>query len=79
MSIPAILGSVVLQLLELGDEKITTNEWIYYLAGTLVAAVVGYICIKIMLYVVRQKKYTIFSIYCLIIGVISISAYFVLV
>ncbi len=32
-----------------------------------------------MLYVVRQKKYTIFSIYCLIIGVISISAYFVLV
>lgn len=78
MSIPAILGSVVLQLFKLGDEKITTNEWMYYLAGTLVAAVVGYICIKIMLYVVRQKKYTIFSIYCLIIGVISISAYFVL-
>ncbi len=78
MSIPAILGSVVLQLFDLGNEQITSTEWIYYLVGTLVAAIVGYICIKIMLYVVRQKKYTIFSIYCLIIGVISISAYFVL-
>ena len=78
MSIPAILGSVVLQLFDLGSEKISSAEWINYLVGTLVAAVVGYICIKIMLYVVRQKKYTIFSIYCLIVGVISISAYFVL-
>ena len=78
MSIPAILGSVVLQLFKLGEETITQTDWINYLAGTLVAAVVGYICIKIMLYVVRQKKYTIFSVYCLIIGVISISAYFVL-
>ena len=78
MSIPAILGSVVLQLFDLGEETITSKEWMYYLTGTLVAALVGYICIKIMLYVVRQKKYTIFSIYCLIVGVISISAYFVL-
>lgn len=78
MSIPAILGSVVLQLFDLGNEQISSTEWMYYLVGTLVAAVAGYICIKIMLYVVRQKKYTVFSIYCLIMGIISISAYFVL-
>lgn len=79
MSIPAILGSVVLQLFDLENvAAISSAEWIHYLVGTLVAAIVGYICIKIMLYVVRQKKYTIFSVYCLIIGIISISTYFVL-
>ncbi len=79
MSIPAILGSVVLQLFDLENlAEISSAEWVNYLVGTLVAAVVGYICIKIMLYVVRQKKYTIFSIYCLIVGIISIITYFVL-
>ena len=78
MSIPAILGSVVLQLFELDVKTVAAAEWLNYLAGTLVAAAVGYICIKIMLYVVKQKKYTIFSIYCLIVGAVSIGAYFIL-
>ena len=78
MSIPAILGSVVLQLFDIENLQISQTEWLYYLAGTLIAAIVGYICIKIMLYVVREKKYTIFSIYCLIVGVISVGAYFIL-
>lgn len=78
MSIPAILGSVVLQLFELDVKAVPAAEWLNYLAGTLVAAAVGYICIKIMLYVVKQKKYTIFSIYCLIVGAVSIGAYFIL-
>lgn len=78
MSIPAILGSVVLQLFDISELGIASEEWINYLAGTLVAAIVGYICIKIMLYVVKEKKYTIFSIYCLIVGVICIATYFII-
>ena len=42
----------------------------------MVAAVVGYICIKTMLVIVRQKKFTFFSIYCFIMGIISIAGYF---
>ena len=38
-------------------------------------AVVGYVCIKTMLIVVRRKKFTGFAIYCLIVGVISIGGY----
>ncbi len=78
MSIPAILGSLVLQLFDIKSLNIGTQQWLYYLAGTAVAAVVGYICIKIMLYIVKEKKYTIFSIYCLIVGIISIGAYFII-
>ncbi len=78
MSIPAILGSLVLQLFKIPDLNIDATQWMYYLIGTLTAAVIGYICIKVMLFVVREKKYVIFSIYCLVVGAISIGAYFIL-
>ena len=69
----------MLQLFDLKElSAVSPAEWMNYPAGTLVAAVVGYVCIKVMLYVVRQKKYTIFSIYCLIVGAVSIGAYFIL-
>lgn len=77
MSIPAILGSLVLQLFKIKDLNLDQTQWLNYGIGTAVAAVVGYICIKIMLYVVKEKKYTFFSIYCLIVGVISIVTFFI--
>ncbi len=76
MSIPAILGSVVLQLFDIPNLDISAAEWVYYLVGTAVAAIVGYICIKIMLYVVKQKKFIVFSVYCLIVGAICVGTYF---
>ena len=76
MSIPAVLGSLVFELSDLASVSFTSTEIIYYLIGMAVAAVVGYICIKAMLYVVRQKKFTGFAIYCLIIGAISVGVYF---
>ncbi len=76
MSIPAVLGSLVFELSDLSAVSFTSTEIIYYLVGMVVAAVVGYICIKTMLYVVRQKKFTGFAIYCLIVGVISVGVYF---
>lgn len=78
MSIPAILGSLVLQIFDIESLSLDSTQWLYYFVGTLVAAVAGYVCIKIMLFVVREKKYTVFSIYCLIVGAISIGAYFVM-
>lgn len=76
MSIPAILGSLVFELSDIASLSFTSTELIYYLVGMAVAAVVGYICIKAMLYVVRQKKFTGFAIYCFVVGVISVGVYF---
>ena len=42
------------------------------------AALVGYICIKTMLVVVRNKKFKYFAFYCFAIGIISIVGHFVL-
>jgi undecaprenyl-diphosphatase len=47
-----------------------------YIAGTIVAGVVGYICIKTMLVVVKKNKFTIFSVYCFIVGIAAIVWYF---
>ncbi len=76
MSIPAVLGSLVFELSDLTAVSFTSTEILYYLVGMVVAAVVGYICIKTMLYVVRQKKFTGFAVYCLIVGAISVGVYF---
>ena len=77
MSIPAILGAMVLQLKDIGSAAIDKSQIGIYAIGMLIAAVVGYICIKAMLMIVKKRKFTYFSIYCLIVGAISIIGYFV--
>ncbi len=72
MSIPAVLGAVILQLKDITSLSITGQEALYYVIGTLVAAVVGYICIKTMLVLVRGKKYKYFAYYCFLVGAFSI-------
>lgn len=79
MSIPAILGAAVLELKDIGTVKVTAPEVASYIVGMLVAAIVGYICIKTLLVIVRKKKFTYFAIYCLAMGILSIVGYFVLV
>ncbi|MDD6182632.1 MAG: undecaprenyl-diphosphate phosphatase [Lachnospiraceae bacterium] len=78
MSIPAVLGAAILELKDFSTAALSGTEILYYVIGMAVAAVVGYICIKTMLVIVRNKKFTIFSIYCLIIGALSIGGYFYL-
>ena len=76
MSIPAILGAMILELKDIGTLSLGAGEIVNYVIGMLMAAVIGYICIKTMLVVIRQKKFKGFAVYCLIIGIISIGGYF---
>jgi len=76
MSIPAVLGAALLEVKDLGGVTLDKGELISYLAGTAVAAVVGYIAIKTMLVVIKKNKFTIFSIYCLAVGTLCIAGHF---
>lgn len=76
MSIPAILGALVLELGGIAGTAVAGKEIGFYIVGMLVSAVVGYICIKTMLVIVRKKKFLGFAIYCLIVGMVSIGGYF---
>ncbi len=72
MSIPAILGALVLELLDFSPEMLSGADMVNYLAGTLVSAVVGYVCIKTMLVVVRGKKFKYFAYYCFAMGAFAV-------
>lgn len=76
LSIPAILGALVLQLKDLSDVTLVAGEMRNYIIGMVVAAVVGYICIKTLLVIVRKKKFKIFGFYCIAAGVLAIIGHF---
>lgn len=68
MSIPAVLGAAVLEIKDAAGTSFEAS----YLVGMIVAAVVGFIAIKFMLVLVRNRRYIYFSIYCLIVGIVAI-------
>lgn len=76
MSIPAIMGAAVLDLKDFGTD-VTKAEMTNGIIGMLFAAIVGYICIKTMLVIVRNKKFKFFAYYCYLIGFVSIGTYVV--
>lgn len=77
MSIPAVLGAAILELKDFEPSMAASSELLAYAAGTVVAAVVGYISIKTMLVLVRGKKFKYFSFYCFFVGAIAIGAYII--
>ncbi|MBR1875484.1 MAG: undecaprenyl-diphosphate phosphatase [Lachnospiraceae bacterium] len=76
MSIPAILGAAVLELKDISKADLSGSMLLNSLVGMLVAGSVGYVALKVMIAVVKNKKYIFFSIYCFVIGVGAIAANF---
>lgn len=72
MSIPAVLGSAVFELKDFAEASLTTIDMVNYFVGTVIAGVVGYICIKTMLVIVKGKKFKMFAYYCIIIGLVAV-------
>ena len=72
LSVPAIIGALILELKDLTDTNISI--WTI-IAGTLVAFVVGYVAIKFLLGTLRKGMFSRFSYYCWGIAVVSIILY----
>lgn len=72
MSIPAILGALVLELMDFSPEMLGVSEWMNYLAGTIISGLVGYVCIRTMLVIVRGKKFKYFAYYCFAMGAFAV-------
>lgn len=78
-SLPAILGANLLELRHLGDAMNGGDHILYYVIGMIVAGVVGYICIRVMMYVVSHKKFSYFAYYCAAVGLISLVFHFFII
>ena len=72
LSIPIILGaSVVYPLKEVNMSELLSYNWAYILIGTVVSAIVGYICIKYFLAFLSKYSLRAFAYYCLAVGFVA--------
>lgn len=69
MSIPAILGSLVLQIYELSKTGVGHIQWGHVSIGMVFAAVFGYIAIRTMLRIVKKGSMHYFAIYAAVLGI----------
>ena len=79
MSIPAILGANILTLKDAVTEKtIIVSDIPVYLVGVAVAAVVGYLCIRLLKMIADKGRFGWFAYYCWAAGVIVLALALVL-
>lgn len=78
LSIPAILGAMVLDIKNLFEAGANTTPISCIIVGMIVAGVSGYFAIKFLLDIVRRRSLSIFSVYCTIVGAMAIILNFVL-
>ena len=72
LRIPIILGaSMLYPLIKIDLHEFTGYNWNAIIIGTIVSAIVGYICIKYFLKFVGKYSLAFFGYYCIIIGALS--------
>ena len=72
LSIPIILGaSMVYPLIKIDLHEFTGYNWNAIIIGTIVSAIVGYLCIKYFLKFVGKYSLAFFGYYCIIVGALS--------
>jgi len=65
---PVILGAGFLQLFDLLQGAEANTTWPVAIAGMLMAAVVGYLCIKFLLAYLQRGSLYVFAVYCALVG-----------
>jgi len=78
MSLPAVLGAMLLQLKDIPLKTMSTIITAPYLMGMISSAVVGYICIKFLIKLIQNSKLHYFAYYCFAVGTIVILSYFII-
>lgn len=67
LSIPAIVGAVLLESQYIGI--IPAGDIAVYLTGMIIAAVTGFMTLKLLLFIIRKHQLRIFAYYCWILGI----------
>ena len=79
LSIPAVLGANILTLKDaIQENSIIVSDIPVYLVGVAGAAVVGYICIRLLKMIADKGKFGWFAYYCWAVGLIVLALTLVL-
>ena len=72
LSIPAVLGANILSLKDAIEAGIVWAEVPMYLVGVVTAAVVGYLCIRLLKFIAEKGRFGAFAYYCWAVGVLTL-------
>ena len=72
LSIPAVLGANILEIADVLETGIDTALLPMYFVGVAVAAVSGYLCIRLLKMIAEKGKFGAFAYYCWAMGVVTI-------
>ncbi|MGI6006262.1 MAG: undecaprenyl-diphosphate phosphatase [Ruminococcus sp.] len=78
MSIPAVLGAAVWELRKVTEIQFQILPFLCGLVGVITAGVAGYFCIKIMIRLIKKKRFKYFACYCFFIGTVALVCNFLL-
>ncbi|MDP3035973.1 MAG: undecaprenyl-diphosphate phosphatase, partial [Methanobacteriaceae archaeon] len=70
LSIPAIFGAALVQAKDITSLEMSTAALV---GGFLAAAITGYLAIKFMLKLIKERSLLIFAYYCWIVGIIAVA------
>ena len=73
LSIPAVLGANILSLIDAVGEGIDWSQMPMYLAGVAVAAISGYLAIRLLKYISQKGSFGGFCYYCWGIGLVTLT------
>ena len=71
LSIPAVLGANILSLKDAAEAGIVWSEVPIYLVGVVTAAVVGYLCIRLLRMIADKGRFGAFAYYCWAVGLLT--------
>ena len=77
MSVPAVLGAALLELMHVEWSVIDSTMMLTYLAGMAAAALVGWLSFRTMLAVVKNRRFRYFAYYCFAVGIFAIAGQFI--
>lgn len=72
LSLPTLLGSVILGFAEAFKAPVVTGEIPLYLVGMLCAAIAGIVAINVMMRIFKNGKFGNFAYYCWLVGALTI-------
>lgn len=73
LSIPAVLGANILSLKDAFEAGIVWSEVPVYLVGVVTAAVVGYLCIRLLRMIADKGRFGAFAYYCWAVGLLTLA------
>jgi len=80
LSIPTILGGALISFIKVlsSDTGVDTSLILPYIAGFIASAITGFIAIKLLEYLLKNRKFIIFSVYCLAVGTAAVIGSFII-